>query len=455
MVLLMNISRYILSLLFITSMLMLSGCNGEPVFTEMSTNRLKIVIKGTLESESSAIDNFDFTAGAGVTAGYVDSGSTNSVDDQTTITNDKFPTKFMFDISEIKLDGKPIGNYRQVLSVPLVDTEPFFDGTGIVLKNDDPGNGSYSSVQLYIRKMIFDNANIYTFEGSSWNTTPELAEVIFHEDEVYGFNFNNLQVNSYWDSLLDNSSDVLRIYPLYIPVIGGMNYDRSNDETVLEIRIVIKNFIKMYEYDYYDDGIFKVCHFYGLSDWLRDVRADERDMGRNIIAVARAYVPGKTGTITRTDASAANCYVMAIPDTNEELYSITSAGNTLRTNTVGSGATYNCDFPVAPVYSGAHIESVLDYFCNYEAYKTAWNTVASSCANITNYENEWEAYEGSVENFRIAPYLTVADGSGNYTFNNVQPGTYYIYYHTAPSTNRELFVGSWTSVNSEAPVTVP
>jgi len=295
--------------------------------------------------------------------------------------------------------------------------------------------------------MIFDNANIYTFEGSSWNLTPELAEVIFHEDEVYGFNFNNLQVNSYWDSLRDNASSVLRIYPLEIPIIGGMNYDRNNDQTVLEIRIVIKNFIKMYEYDYYDDGIFKVCHFYGLSDWLRDVRDDERNMGRNIHAVARAYVPDKTGEIHGTAGGSG--FVMAIPAGDDiSNYYMASSGSTLRTNTVGILATYNCDFPVPPVYSGSHIESVLDYYCKYEAYKSVWNDVAESCLNMDNYEAEWEAYEGFVENFKIAPYITYTTGS--FVLSEMAPGNYDVYYSGSPS-NGNLF-SSWLSIGSSVPV---
>lgn len=431
----MNIYRYILSLLFAVSILILAGCDGEPVFTEMSTNRLKIVIKGTLESEITPAVSFVIPAPGAVV-------DTNSVDDVTGTGDDISPTEFMIDISEIKINGKSIGNYRQVFSIPLSDAEnhPFFHGNGVVLKNDDPGNGTYSTVQLYIRKMIFDGASIYQSTGTDFDLE-ELAEVIFHEDKVYGFNFNNLQVNSYWDSLRDNASSVNRIYPLDIPIIGSMNYDRDNDQTVLEIRLVIKNFIKMYEYDYYDDGIFKVCHFYGLSDWLRDVREDESDIGRNIHAVARAYVPGKTGTITGTTPTSG--YVIAIPD-GEQItdYYRTSAGDALRSVV----AVSNCDFPVAPVYSGAHIESVLDYYCNYEEYKSNWNAKLLTCPDFTTYTTAWEGYEASVEEFKIAPYITRATGSG-YTLNNVAPGTYTVWSHSDPASN-SLFVGAWSQIGS-------
>ena len=430
MVRLMNLYKFLISLLVAASMLLVAACEMEPVFTEMSTNRLKIVVKGTLESEDPVTDTFEFEPGTTSASGYSD----DSVDDEpVNTTYDLMPATFMFDISEIKLNGKAIGNYRQVFSIPLSDDEPFFNGTGITLKNDDPGNGSYSTVQLYIRKMIFDNAQIYTNSGTSF-IYEEAAEVIFNENKVEGFNFNNLQVNSYWDSLRDNYASVLRIYPLVIPIIGGMNYDRSNDETVLEIRIVIKNFIKMYEYDYYDDGIFKVCHFYGLSDWLRDVRADEHDMGRNIIAVARAYVPGKTGTVDVT--ADPGHYVIAIPATEDiSDYSILYSGDTLRTTLVP-----NYDMPVAPVYSSAHIESVLDYYCNYEDYKYEWNNIVSTYNVFDDYCAEWQDYEDAVEYFRIAPYISMSTGTA--TFSNMAPGFYNFYEVTTTPGYGELFIDS-------------
>ncbi|NLV68597.1 MAG: hypothetical protein GXY14_13085, partial [Spirochaetes bacterium] len=112
----MNIYSYMFSLLLAVPVLMFSGCDGEPVFTEMSTNRLKIVLKGTLESDATtALVPFNKIV-------VVD----DSVVDQTVTTSDLFPENFMFDIAEIKLNGKAISNYRQVFSIPLEDDEPFF-----------------------------------------------------------------------------------------------------------------------------------------------------------------------------------------------------------------------------------------------------------------------------------------------------------------------------------------
>lgn len=105
-----------------------------------------------------------------------------------------------------------------------------------------PVKGNYDTVKVYIRKMVFDNAMIYQSTGNSL-TYDEPAEVIFHENDVNGFDFNQLQVNSYWDSLRLEGGDTLN-FPLRVPIIGGLEYNKDNDETVLEIRLVIKKFCK-------------------------------------------------------------------------------------------------------------------------------------------------------------------------------------------------------------------
>jgi len=437
----MNICKRILCLVFPAIILIMTACDQEPIFTEMSTNRLRIVIKGTLESENPQPWDSVFNPSVinSATSDYVD----DSVDDNDIITDDVFPDIFMIDIAEIKLNGKAIGNYRQTFSIPLDDNQPFFNGEGITLVNDDPPDGNYDRVQLYIRKMIFDGANIYSQEGSGWST-PTLAEVIFREQTVEGFNFNNLQVNSYWDSLRTDSSSILRIFPLDVPIIGGMNYMRENGETVLEIRLVIKNFIKMYEYDYYDDGVYKVCHFWALSDWLRDVHDDEKDMGRNIHAVARAYVEGQTEV--RTGSGTDGHYVILLPENDASDYRMPATTSGFRADYVP-----NYDLPLPPVYSGTHIESVLDYCCYYEAYKSDWNAIVTTYNSYDDYCTEWQAYEDAVKDFKIAPYVAIVSG-GSYTFSNVAPGTYYMFTHSAPEDYGELFEGDWTSAGT---VTVP
>jgi len=422
--------KYKIILMMIASFL-IAGCGDVPIFTEMKTNRLKVVVKGTLEMDG--VSNF-----ASMPSANSASMQDDSVDDVTAGTNDVLPTSFMFDIAELRLDGKKFSNYRRIIEASLAgdkttEPEPFFNGEGVILKNDDPGNGHYNYVEVFIRKMAFDNAMVYQSTGSTL-TYEKPAEIIFHEVTRQGFDFNQLQVNSYWDSLRLESGEILRNFPIEVPIIGGLDYSRDNIETVLEIRFVIKNFVKKYEYDYYDTGVFKVTHYYAPSDWLRDVRAGESTIGRNLHAVARAYIPGKTGTITGNGAGA-NRYVIAIPAGDPITdYTIPNKGSTLRTTKVP-----NCDLPKPPSDPGAYIEARLDYYLKYENYKYFWNTEATACVNLTKYEAEWDAYEAAVENFKIAPYVVVSNGSGSYTFNNVAPGSYDVYVANVPLYG-ELFV---------------
>jgi hypothetical protein len=433
------------------------GCGDVPIFTEMETNRLKVVIKGTFETEGTS----NFTSMPAVNGVLMQD---DSVDDVPAGSNDALPTTFMIDIAELRLEGKKFANYRKTIEASLAgdgSSEPFFNGEGVVLENDDPGEGHYDTVQVYVRKMIFDNAMIYQSAGSSLSYEKP-AEVIFHENDRFGFDFNQLQVNSYWDSLRIESGDILRCFPIQVPIIGGLDYDKDNDETVLEIRFVIKNFVKKYEYDYYDSGVFKVAHYYAPSDWLRDVRAGENDIGRNLHAVARAYVPEKTGVISGSGAGN-NLYVIAIPETeNINDYTISSSGSTLRTNN-------KCDLPQPPSYPGAYIEAVLDYYLKYEKYKNDYNLklrsktlVATDCwgfdssAGTPNYTDSWNTYESEVENFKIAPYIVLADGSGNYSFNDVAPGRYNVYRATIMPTYGNLFIdGQFVQIGTTVTVTAP
>jgi len=448
-------------ILFVLASVIITGCGDTPVFTEMKNNRLKIVIKGTFESESAS--NFVTMSSQGINTAPLQDDSVTEVPDSTfdgSITDDTkkdaLPTIFMLDIAEIRLNGKRISNYRQVLSIPLNDeTQPFFNGTGIELVTDDPGDGNYDSVQLYIRKMAFNNAKVYQLSGNVFAYEKE-REVIFHEETVAGFDINQLMVNSYWDSLRIEYDEIIRGFPMQIPIIGGMAYSKKNDETILEIRLLIKNFIKKYEYGYYEDGIYKIIHYYALSDWLRDVKTGEYNTGRNLHAVASSYVPGKTGSITVNNTSGG--YVVAIPSSevaNLSYYYITDTGANLR------AAVGISDVPIAPVYPGAYIEPVLDYYLKIEKYRNDWNTNADALISAAGagepfdiYSAAWDTYESAVHgdpmgvyNFglKIPPYV----GYGtSVTFSKMAPGTYNFYSVPRPAYGELFLSADFTPLNS-------
>jgi hypothetical protein len=420
----------------------------------MKTNRLKIVIKGTFETEGAS----NFVAMSSKSLNYTVSQDDtiqdlNSVDEVPTGSDDAFPTTFMLDIAEIRLNGAKISDYRQVFTIPLDDASdhPFFNGTGIELVTDDPGAGNYDSVQLYIRKMSFNNAKLYQLVGNTFSYEKD-AEFIFNEKTVNGFDFNQLSVNSYWDSLRTESSEIIRVFPLQIPIIGGMTYTKDNGETVLEIRLVVKNFIKKYEFDFYSGGVYKVCHYYALSDWLRDVKAGESDIGRNLHAVARAYVKGKVASTVTVNYGSAG-YIVAVPSTESiSKYSIENTGSALRTTKAGIA-----DLPLVPTYPGLYIEPILDYYLKYEKYKFDWNDkVTTSSLDFANYIILWDAYERAVhgdpdgvDNFglKIPPYVAYNSGS-SVTFTNMAPGAYTFYYIGNPASYGALFLDTAFSTGS-------
>lgn len=390
----------------------LSACGDQALFDELHTNRLKVVIKGTYESNDPKVWDYSVIE------------DTNSIDDHTYAST--FPTRFMIDFAELRLGGKKFANNRETYNAVMDDLEPFFTD-GIGYSNDDVPNGNYSYVSAYIRKMIFNNAAQFERISGVW-TYSQNAETIFAEKTVEGFDFNQLQVNTYYDSLRVEADRVNRIFPLPIPIDGGLNYSKEDDETVLEIRLVVKNFIKKYEYDY-SGGLI---HYFGLSDWLRDVQEDESDIGGNVIAVARAYVPGKTATLA--GSAPAGSYVVAIFSENN------IADYTLAANAWDRGSTLSP--PKAPVLTNStDIEARLDYYLQYEVYKEDYNDFAIIVNDETTYESDyavpWEDYNDGLKSFRIPPLVTYSDGA--FTLTDVPVGRdYEVYYWTGAVGSGEL-----------------
>ncbi|MCL1864919.1 MAG: hypothetical protein FWF73_03815 [Spirochaetes bacterium] len=424
------------------SYLLFVSCGDVPVFTEMDTNRLKVIIKGTFETED--VSNFVSMPSANspliLTKSIVD-GEFPASDDTSTPIDDGTPTTFMFDIAELRLNGNKFANYRQVIEAPLLDSESFFNQTGIVLDNDDPAEGYYDTVQIYARKMIFDGANIYRPSGNTFEHDKQ-TQVIFHEDYRAGFDFNQFQQNTYVDSLRENSRSYLRSFPIKIPIIGGLQYDKNNKETVLEIRFVVKNFIKKYELPFYDSGTFKVYHFYALSDWLRSAEAGDRVFGGNILAVARAYVPGKTGRVTVTGLSS-NQYVIAIPASeNIDDYYMDRSKPAPKDGLRG----FDYDLPQQPVHPGNNIEALLDYYIKNEKYKNDWNSKLPAPPSLPDtafdkYEEAWDDYDDAIDKFKIAPYAAYTGSGTTVTFSNMAPGEYNFYRANRPAAYGKFFEG--------------
>ncbi len=418
-------------LLIALTLVAVLGCGNVPIFDEMATNRLTVIIKGTYESNNprgwDAWNSTNFP---------LDDSVVYDVAHATPGSVVPFPTTFMFDIAEMRIgdDGSDdkFAFYRRTFRIPLTDSEPFFNGTGIIYRNDDPSsNFLYTRVLMYIRKMIFDGATRYQFAYSdpdpaaaaNW-VFQETNDTIFDESTVLGFDFNQLQYNTFWDTLREEASSTNRVFPLEIPIDGGLIFDNSQGETVLEIRLVVQNFIKQFEQIYTDsDGYRQLIHYWGLSDWLRDVQADEKVVGGNVLAVARSYVVGKT--VTLTGSATAGRYVIAIESNSIGNYAIANRSRPSAANTP----------PTAPhIVDINNVDSILDYYLRYEKYKEAYNNFITSSVNTGTYGNVWDDYESRITSFRLPPLATYSNGT--YTLTNVPVGkTYYIYEATSATSS--------------------
>lgn len=432
----------ILHILAIMSFL-LAGCGNKSLFSELAENKLKIIVKGTYESHNprgwlSPMASFDTTA-------IFDDNSVQDI--PVPDAKEVSPTIIMIDIAEMKLvksDGSisKFSIFRQNVSGFLTDADALFNGSGKLLDNDDPEDGYYVAVLLYIRKMVIDGATVYLANNDSTTTGwsfKQLAQTNFWEKAVYGFNFNQFQLNSKYDSLLENADEINRIFPLFIPIKGGLEYSKKNKTTVLEIRLALKNFIKKYEYSDYP----YVYHYYGVSDWLRDVQYGESATnGGNLLAVARSYVTDKLGSLnlTTTTLSLLNQMVLVIPS-NDDIANYIVPATAARTNVA--------NIPLIPSSPGYYSEPLLDYYLRLEAYRANVNSIISnpSFDTLEEYKNSWISYESTVMKYSlpgIMAFVTAFNSTTPVVIDNLAPGNYTIYRITAPAYG-ELFKGAVTS----------
>jgi len=413
--------KFLNYIVFFAAIVTVYGCTGKKaLFDELSGSHLTVIIKGTFESTDNAlsIKNWDTTV-----------SPTQSIDDSVndciTDSSEQFPTTFMVDIAEMRMDDDEVSNYRQVFTAQVSDKDPFFNGQGVRLKCDDVKPGKmYNSVKLYIRKLIFDNATQWFVNAEGEWEQDSSPQVIFHEQTVNGFDFNQVLVNTFYDTLKVNSANINRVFPLEIPIDGGLKVN-EDEEVVLEIRLIIKNFIKLYEYDFTNKNGYKaVYHYWAVSDWLRDVQPDDVYIGGNLLGVARVYRKDTVATVSGSTSSSG--YVIAIP-----AYDINGNPQTIANyfldddNSSWVRPVYQ---PHTPSLQTSTIEGFLDYYLRYEQYKVEYNTfvAAVNATDNTNYEFVWNAYDGYKWSLRLPPL--VAHSNGSYTLTNVPLGVYNFYF---------------------------
>jgi hypothetical protein len=475
----MNLFKQIIAMIGIFSVSLIMGCGKEPLLTNMGTNQLVLVLKGTYESNSprdwampKPCDHFD---PAGKCDTYTVEHRTLVQDDSVTDCDgsdagtpygkdDLNPNIFMIDLSEIKLiDYKStmfkFANYRQTYAFGLGDKDPFFSGLGYILENDDAPSKTYAAVLFYVRKMLMDGAKRYTPSSNGWYSQPVWD--VFSENELPCFNFNKNQMHSFYDTLRYEGMYLNRVYPLIIPIsdFKGMVFSNKFPVTVLEIRIVVKNYIKKYQQVGVGEGVNSVVHYYALSDWLQDVQPGDKVIGGNIVTVARSYIPGVVGRIQGSVPSGLTPgrHVIAIP-----------SGASINEYTIPLNlrSSNPCNLPTTPpITLGFSLSQMMEYFLKMEKFKYDWNQkVPTPCGSIEDYQLGWDAYayELGIQSFKVPELAVFAKidaaatppFTGKFSIENVMPGAYDLYMANVAPTYGQLYNDGQFTAYPNNPVTV-
>jgi hypothetical protein len=246
--------------------------------------------------------------------------------------------------------------------------------------------------------------------------------------------------------LRTDRSQINRIFPLRIPISGQLIFGNDRDQ-VLEVRIIIKNYIKKYEalslYGVTNELKFTYNSFlfYNFSDWLWDMQPGDSFMGGNMIAVARSYTPGRTVTIAG-NAGAANCYIVAIPATDPiSAYEISGGQSPVRPSPAfGSSSPDVNYYPLGPTQANSDIEGILDYQVRMRMNYKATNDFVAN-ATSTSYETAWNDYNSKCSTYKVRRVVTWVGAGGTYRLENIPVGSSYKLYRSALSGGTPVAIG--------------
>jgi hypothetical protein len=442
-----------------------AGCGKNPLVSDLTHNKLLVVMKGTYESNS---PQPWVLPPLGADDPLVQDDSVINVKMPGA---DIYPGAFMIDISDMELldaqgDRHKFANVRQAyaMSIDTNDLDPFFNGAGLVLENDDVPQKYFLALFIMVRRMLFDNAVKYNpqavdpalLTNPAWNPQPFFDS--FRELAVPGLNFNQFQPHAYYDTLRLENFYINRVFPVVIGISGlppmGILKKDSKLPYVLEIRFVVKNFIKKYEVQNADNGLAGYVHYFATSDSLHDVEAEEQNIGGNIHAIARFYALGQTGKISGTNGRANDAHVIAVPhgaDINN--FTITPPGTLRKSNP--------CNLPSSPgIFFSEDISGYLDFLLKQEKFKNDWNAFfpqpgpAVKCNSFENYEIQWDAFHLKTSLFQIPPLAVFVKAGGSYSIDTVSPGSYDLYISNVAPSYGQLYQDGQFVPFSGNPVTV-
>ena len=409
------------------------------MFDQLAESRIHVVLKGTYESNSPRTVQNNFPSDDSLIR--FSTSQLASLNSGIETEYNAGPSAFMLDIAEMRLNGHKFAQERVTYRADYLDSEPLFNGTGIAIPNDDvPRNSNYTTLKVFFRKLIFDNA--FSFNPVD-GTAGEKIKTLFHEKKVYGYDFAPIQSLALYDTLKDNKLSINRVFPLQIPVSGGFTWD-GTDDWILEVRFVIKNNIKRYETLVTNiDNERKLYQYYGLADWLRDVSAYDDYSGGNVIGVARAYNKKHVATITGTVS--AGSYVIAIPaDDDIANYSITSDARKRPADSCSPRSPY--------LEADSAFDAELEYYVAMEKYKNDFITYVP-LVNNEQYASTWNEYEDGINAFKIPP-IVVYSSDGNFSLENVPVGkSWKLYYSIFPVSTVGDFPSTWAALGAQIDLT--
>jgi hypothetical protein len=417
-----------ISLLIIVIAASIIGCGKKPLFDILEEKNIDVVIKGTYESNSprpwlpAVVDDDSMTVCP--PDGGVDPATKPA-------TYDYLPSTFYMDIAEMKLDSDKFANYRMLYSDPTTDSDPLFNGTGVLYENNNVRpNEVYNYLNVYFRRMIFDNASSFNASTGAFISNPQ---TYYGSTLINAFDFDVLEILSKYNTLVNNYTLLNYTFPLSVPISGNFVFDNTHDY-VIELRIVVKNFIKRYESITTVNNVINSTHFFAFSDLFNDVRSGDAYIGGNVIAGARWYIKGQTTTIKGTVTGPG--YVIAIPS---GAY-LPNYNAPLPTTTLRPADYYS---PRIPLVGGTDIASLLENYVDKQKYNYDYSNgtqnnyiyvaqyvspgVVSTTYTDTMYDTTWTNFNTVTSSYRLPDLATYTSGTA-YTLTNVQAGKKYDLY---------------------------
>ena len=390
-----------------------SGCADNDLFDQLESSTVSVVLKGTFESNSPRAwdtsvagindDSMTFVSADAARSSRAAFPAGSSLDSSFT-SYDQYPTEFCFDVAKMKVNGDDFAIERKVYRRAIGDTDPFFSGEGVGFPCGDVKRGKlYTNLRMYIRKIVINGANEYdvTADSAEYVRAPHTT---FGERNMFGSDIIQQCQWSFWDILRDEMYDINRVFPLSIPIAdGGTNgvsgfKSDATSSAVLEVRMVVKNYLKRYEVVKDDDvlGGYASFHVFSFSDWLRDVRPYRSAwLGGNIVTVARAYYPDSVGSITGTvSGDSVGAIVIAIP----EEQALDPNGTTLDSNDYANQLKYTKSASARDVsyvkvsglegfYEYAHKNEIVDNQGSWEDIKDSYGVRAASPSSYNDEPN--------------------------------------------------------------------